>query len=310
MRLETYIETLLFRHHCVVVPEFGAFLSQRKAAFYKEETQSFYPPSKVISFNSQITVTDGLLVTHIASVLACTFDQALLMVQKEVDQWKATLSEGSSIDLENIGMLSQGVQGVEFKPYNIQNYLHASFGLTSVVAPELHDLKTENASVRQLIPELSSEKVGKTLLKYAAVSLIALSSALSAYKSYDQYQTNAVLALEEAQEVVKKNLQEASFFSNNPIDLPALSLHLKPKAAPKVEMHFHIMSGSFRVEENAEKHISNLKTKGFDQAHMVGTNRYGLHQVSYKSFESEADARSFLSQIRTEGESDAWLLIK
>ena len=32
MQLETYISDLLYRYDCVTVPEFGAFLTQRKSA--------------------------------------------------------------------------------------------------------------------------------------------------------------------------------------------------------------------------------------------------------------------------------------
>lgn len=309
MRLEQYIESLLYRHHCVVVPQFGAFLSQRKSAFYKAENQSFYPPSKVISFNSKITVTDGVLVSHIAAVLDCSFDHALVKVEKEVANWQATLQSGSSIDLENIGMLSRGKQGVEFKPYQSINYLHASFGLSSVVVPQLSRENNLPQGVKS-IRVASSEKVGKTLLKYAAVSLIAVSSVLSAYKSYTNYESNSLLALEEAQEVVKKNIQEARFFSENPIDFPALSLHLTPQKEVEIAKPYHIMSGSFRMEENAQRHQAHLKTKGYENAHIVGTNKFGLHQVSFKSFSSEVNAREFLAQVRKAGESDAWLLVK
>ena len=30
--LDAYIEDLLFKHQCVIIPEFGAFVSNRKAA--------------------------------------------------------------------------------------------------------------------------------------------------------------------------------------------------------------------------------------------------------------------------------------
>ncbi len=50
MQLETYISDLLYRYECVVVPEFGAFLTQRESAKIHESTNAFYPPKKVVVF--------------------------------------------------------------------------------------------------------------------------------------------------------------------------------------------------------------------------------------------------------------------
>ena len=51
MQLETYISDLLYRYDCVTVPEFGAFLTQRKSATVHDSTNAFYPPKKVLSFS-------------------------------------------------------------------------------------------------------------------------------------------------------------------------------------------------------------------------------------------------------------------
>jgi len=51
MRTADYIEELLYRYNCVIVPGFGAFLTQLKSAEINKSTNTFLPPSKVISFN-------------------------------------------------------------------------------------------------------------------------------------------------------------------------------------------------------------------------------------------------------------------
>ena len=76
MQLETYISDLLYRYDCVTVPEFGAFLTQRKSAEVHETTNAFYPPKKMLSFNEQIQNNDGLLAKYIADVEKIPFEIA------------------------------------------------------------------------------------------------------------------------------------------------------------------------------------------------------------------------------------------
>jgi len=52
MTIATYISDLLYRYECVILPGFGAFLSQKVSAEFNEKEQNFYPPKKQISFNS------------------------------------------------------------------------------------------------------------------------------------------------------------------------------------------------------------------------------------------------------------------
>ena len=73
---------------------------------------------------------------------------------------------------------------------------------------------------------------------------------------------------------------------------------------------FHIIAGSFRLEENSLRMISKLKEKGFIEARKVGVNKFGLLQVAYNSYDTVEEARLALSEIRTKEDLNAWLLIK
>ena len=66
MNIEHYISQLLYRYQCVTVPGFGAFLTEIQSAQWVESANSFYPPKKLISFNTNIKNNDGLLANHIA----------------------------------------------------------------------------------------------------------------------------------------------------------------------------------------------------------------------------------------------------
>ena len=82
MLLETYISDLLYRYDCVIVPEFGAFLSHRISAQINKDQHLFFPPKKRLSFNGQIQHNDGLLCNHVAEVEKIPYTKAIEEVQK------------------------------------------------------------------------------------------------------------------------------------------------------------------------------------------------------------------------------------
>ena len=90
MQLHDFISDLIYRYDCVVVPGFGAFLSQQQPSKSHELSHAFYPPSKQLSFNSQLTNNDGLLANHMVllegiSYEAPIFDKSVTFVVRSTD---------------------------------------------------------------------------------------------------------------------------------------------------------------------------------------------------------------------------------
>ena len=65
MNFENHISELLYRHQCVVVPGFGAFLTEETSAKIDQNNNVFYAPKKLISFNANLRNNDGLLANKI-----------------------------------------------------------------------------------------------------------------------------------------------------------------------------------------------------------------------------------------------------
>ena len=91
MKIETYIAQLLYRYQCVTVPGFGAFLTEIQSAQLNESTNSFFPPKKTISFNSQIKNNDGLLANHIAQAEKTSYGFAVSAIAFEILNWKKVI---------------------------------------------------------------------------------------------------------------------------------------------------------------------------------------------------------------------------
>ena len=314
MSIEQYIQELLYRYNCVVVPGFGAFLTQVKSAFIQKSTNTFYPPSKEISFNEQLGSNDGLLVSYMANAENRSYEAMLEEVLEVSESWKKKMRLGNRLVLDKLGELWLNKEGkIQFQPENQVNYLTTSFGLASVVAPPVtrEVLKEEVESLEEKIPFIITPEERKQgnairpLLKYAAVVLLALSAGITGFRFYEENLDKNQLARTRAQEIVNRNIEEATFFNAKPLELPAVVLPVAKKKKA-VKMH-HIIAGAFRVRANADKKIRQLKAKGYKAAYL-GVNPYGLHQVTYGSYEDPRQALEDLRQIRRKDSPDAWLL--
>lgn len=315
MVLEHYVSELLYRYNCVMVPEFGAFLTQMKSAVFIESSNTFYPPSKEISFNAQVSSNDGLLVSYISKAENLSYEEALAKVTQIAKDWKIRLQKGSRLELAKIGELwLNSNHKLQFQPYNKTNYLTSSFGLSSVVsAPVTREvLKEAVIALEEKIPFIfTPEKRDATsirpYLKYAAIFLLALSTGLTGFRFYKENVNQQQLTVEKVQEEVSKRIQEATFFDTAPMELPTLSLDVISAPKRKVGRIHHIMAGAFRFKKNANKKMRQLKRRGFNPTY-IGTNRHGLHMVTYDSYTDVDEALNALRSVKRTQTPDAWLL--
>lgn len=315
MQLETYLSDLLYRYECVTIPEFGSFLTQRVSATINHSTNTFYPPKKAVSFNEQIQQSDGLLAHYIADVEKIPFEVATKKIAKRVKILKSYLTQGETLTFDNIGEVTFNNDGkILFEPTYSLNYLTDSFGLSQFVSPSVNRevYKKDVEAIEKVIPiAITPEKrvstspttTKKPYLKYAAVALIALTLGGFGASNYyvNQIETHNQLAQKEAAKQLDTKIQQATF-SLNP--LPAITLNVTKQTG-----NYHIVAGAFRIEENCNKIIAQLKAEGFN-ARKIGVNKYGLHEVVYASYENGQDALKAIRKIRKTHNKDAWLLVK
>ncbi len=322
MRLETYISDLLYRYQCIVVPDFGAFLSQPQPASIDPDAAVFHPPSKRLSFNTQLHANDGLLAKHITDVEKITYEDALSYIAKTVKGWRTSFENNKSILLKNIGELWLNESGnIQFQPSENVNYLAASFGLVPVVSNAVtrEALKEKVEAMEEKTPLLFTpeKRSNRVYLRYAAVLLLMVSLGTAGYRTLKDTSINKYeMVQQEAQQQVERTIERATFFDTNPAVLPSITLNVKadttteevvPETTEELP-RYHVVAGAFRIESNAENKSRQLLAEGYN-ARRVGKNRYGLHIVSYGSFSDVDEARSFLKTVKEEETPEAWLWI-
>lgn len=309
MQLATYISDLLYRYECVIIPGFGAFLTQYQSAKIDTITATFSPPGKAVMFNRQLQTNDGILANYVASVENCSYTIALQRIRNFTGDLSFQLSEGKTITLDKVGAFHLNDEHtVQFEPSKNSNFNTAAFGLAPFTTQEISRevYKKEVAALEEKAPILFTpeRKTASSYLKYAAVGLVALTLAgFGGMKLYEgKVKDHNFAEKQKAESLVESQIQEATFVFDNP--LPTVRINV-----PKEKGKYHIVAGAFRIETNAQKKIDQLLAKGFSPK-AIGVNRYGLHQVIYSSHEDRLEALRALRTIKNTENKDAWLLVK
>lgn len=312
MNIEHYIAQLLYRHQCVTVPGFGAFLTEIQSAKWVEGSHSFFPPKKMIAFNTNIKNNDGLLANHIAHAEKTSYSYAVSAIQHEVMNWRKVMEENGVLTLKGIGELSLNADNnIVFKSQDQHNYLTTSFGLSSLVSPVI---KREVAQQMEIVEEKEvivlepEHNNSRSYLKYAAIFVLGLGlTGTVGYPLYQNEIANQKTLVEQAvQKQVETKIQEATFFIQNP--LPAVTLSIKSVKETK-KMSYHVMAGAFRDEKNADKIFKRLTKLGYD-AKRIPQNKHGLYPVLYGSYATFSEAEQAKKEIQIKDNPEAWLLIE
>ena len=291
MTVEKYINELLYRYDCVIVPNFGGFITNKIGAKVNSFTHTFHPPTKQITFNTHLKQNDGLVVSYIAAVENISFEKALAKINASVASWNESLKNGAVV-FENIGAIAFNEEKqLIFEPQKEHNFLTNSFGLSTVSSP----------AIKHPVPANTSKSVIPLFAKYAATGVVLLSLGFIVRNGYQERQQEQMYASQK--EAIDKKIQAATFVISNP--LPTISLQVT-KESPK---SFHVVAGSFQFPENAEKKLKQLKKKGYN-ATILGLNKWGLTQVAFDSFYSRKEALAILTTIKKEVSKDAWILAK
>ena len=74
------VNSLLYNHNCVVVPNLGGFLAHQHSASIDPVSMVINPPCKTITFNAQLKLNDGLLATKVADYLKISYIDAIKII--------------------------------------------------------------------------------------------------------------------------------------------------------------------------------------------------------------------------------------
>lgn len=173
IKVEKIAKELLLEEDCVVIPDFGGFVSSYRSAINEPSKNILLPPGKHISFNSKLSNNDGLLAKSISEKLGITYKEALESIEIRVEFWRKELETKHYLEFENLGSFILNKEGnLVFEQFNETNFLDTSFGLTNVHAIPVERVGFSKTIERGLTNEKSQSGIYKLALGAVAVVFI------------------------------------------------------------------------------------------------------------------------------------------
>ncbi|OFX88157.1 MAG: hypothetical protein A2W99_10565 [Bacteroidetes bacterium GWF2_33_16] len=330
MDIKDYIKDLLLKHEGLVIPDLGGFVSEYEPAAFDVNESKFLPPTKKLYFKPEFSFEDSVFADYIAKKENINLEDAKKKISEFAIHVKKEFKKGLSIDIKDVGVLSQTKKGVIlFEQDKNLNLLTESFGLKSVKIKPL----SEKTISKQLFTEKKPRKSFKKpiLLVSAVIVIIALvflagiitegfsefsffSSIFSSKKGYDnQQEVLSTKSIEYLDSIAKADSIKASI--NKILDVTTVKKDAlfyteqkkEQEFAKTVYVKFDIIAGSFQSLNKAEIFCKELNKKGYKTEIIESDSK--LFRISIATFTSEEQALKELYRLRASSEiKQVWIL--
>lgn len=344
IELQRHIEILLLDNDCVIVPDFGGFVTHQVCARYSEDDHTFLPPLRTLGFNPQLRINDSLLVQSYATAYDISYPEALRRVESEVAELKDTLQTQGSYTMSDIGTFTVNGEG---------NYLFEPCE-AGVLSPELYGLASFSfnkmtGSERRLLEDKASiptTSASPALLEFTEAeesdeqsiaikvswirNAVAVAAAVVAFflmatpvtnsdldtRTMSQLQGNLVSRLMPkdtntipAQPLVIETTQEEEPEEPEVAEEVPAKAEETVKEEEKPSAPYCIVLASQVKKSNAKDYVERLQKRGYKEASVYIHNK--IVRVVYGSFPTEAEAYSQLRKMNNEEEfAEAWVYKK
>lgn len=344
------LSELLLDHECVIVPEFGAFITKETPAMLDYINGRLTPPSKEAAFNGQLVADDGLFIAYLAERMGVTTTVAARMVHDFAMQGLAVLEASGALRLDGMGVLTR----VSDRNYIIQfdddtNLLGDAFGLTTLKTNPVYrketyhklatkiatDQKAKNTlmTVHEETSEPKPHRVNRYNYKWFRAAAYSMMIALvlvifgwgadrhdSNFASWNPFfysSPNEFIAKHlgetfSAREFAKVDVLES--IKASMVDCDCDVKYIEPlgyeQYKPVDSRIYYIIGSSLTNENDAQRCVAKFKKKGFEYAMALPMNEKGNVRVAYETVMGYDVALKRLEIIKKDYNEAAWLLRK
>jgi hypothetical protein len=288
MEITKHITYLLQFHECVVIPEFGGFITNYKPAVYNPLSHTFNPPSKEVVFNSKINKNDGLLINHLVDVERIGYQQAQTAVMNFTDQLFDALNNGKKVDFEQLGSFEFDRTGtVLFTPATRFDLIEA-YGLKPFSFPAIEHSKNHYYQARPAVRALHRHT---DLIKVAATAALLLTLALFPVKNEEMLQSSNLIPfhLFTSEQTVYPETSAVDENLTNDENLVLTSSAQKG--------YFVLVGGSFQHLGNATDFKNELLANGHQAEIIIMEN--GNFRVIVDSYSDKSEALQAMESYRS-----------
>lgn len=299
MDIKAFIRELLFGHDCVIVPGFGGFIGNFSPARIDENSGTFYPPVKKISFNRNLNHNDGLLISKISQATGVNYGDARHMVEEFVKELTGRLSRGEKLVFDHIGVfVNNHENNVQFEPEANINYHPGSFGLESFQLFPVKDYDVRKRVISHVSRESLRISATRKNLWRAAVLIPVLALLIAVPLKTDRFNPDV--------EATSLNPLVTAEFENNKkaideavVIVPDSNITVMAEIppAPVEEAQYSVITGSFKSEENALSHMESLKANGYEpEIHQASNGFFRVTATTCRNMQTAVSTRDSISK--------------
>lgn len=307
-QITNLIAELLFKHDCVIVPDFGGFVARNFSSNFSKGNNVLYPQTKHILFNKNLIHNDGLLISALMLKNNMPIQDASKQIEDYKDYIQSLLSAKKRFELNNIGLLYIDAENtLRFEAKVDVNFLLDSFGFEPVIANELliepekqivvKQFEDRKAVVETIKPRKKSYSKIATLAIGVPVTLAFL--LFAAYskpmKPLLQSSFNPFYTPEKTYTPNKRDNSKALFINN--IEQPSLLVDANGFATFKLSENGNVLVAS--INDSIAK---TDKTTVVKPVHSIAKNNNsynGKYQVVVGCFGVEENANKLVTELHS-----------
>jgi hypothetical protein len=312
--LSHHIECLLLHHDCVVVPQFGAFITMDTASTRVDSEDMFFPPLRVVRFHPNLTEDDGLLVDSLRVAMHQSATETKRMVQRMVLELRQQLLADGQVDFGSLGQFSQDEDGrVSFEPCQAGAITPAYFGLDSFVMPRLSALQRRTLDVARQEQEVINGddthitiRLNRRVLRYvaaaAAVILLAVIFATSVTDPAKEPQQASILSIDTPKAIINKPVVDVPVVVESSVTTSqngAQPVKGETTEQPQEVSGYCIVLASNVSKKNAENFVNRLQEMGLAHVRIMENGK--VRRVIIDGFATQEEAAQHNAEIHRRG---------
>lgn len=326
MDIVQYIKEQLFTDQEVVIPGFGKFSGERKAAYIEKD--KVYPPSKVITFVRDTKATVINLAVYISKKERISEDEAIKAISSFVTNSNQRLESGNTVIFEGIGIVTPLEEGkIGFKQSHQSNLLPETYGMEAVPLVAMDKKVAITPRKRESLIWMW------LLLTIALISLLLVAGWWFFIKNTDtnttlntqttHVTTNRTTSTVNNTSTVNESKTDSAVanssttYKSSETDVNTVPEKLNPKDAESVEETFqthlqnkkfiYLIVGSFKAKDNAIKLQKSLKSSSYE-SEILNTDT-GFYRVTLGKFPNADAATKILNEYAdAHPQSEIWAL--
>ncbi len=332
MDIVKHIIQILKEQDQVIIPGLGSFVAEYKSAKIHPVDHTFSPPVKQIVFDN-FTPDDDFLIRKISESENISIDKAILEVRNFTDNIITEIHTYKAATIKGLGSFILKNDNTILFESAVADISDESFGLEEFKSPAVvrNDFKERAALEIKKAKEID-ESIKQRNWKYMIIGistvivilLVVLIFFTDIFRNliYDKEikmeRPNQHTFVEKQQviEPVTDTITEENVIDTviKETEVPKTDVVIeKPKTEPvkekiKETVKYYLVAGSFKIQENAEKRVAELKSKGYNAAGFLQPNSKGLYVVYYDSYKNKATAETAHQKVMKEENPESWVM--